>query len=161
MKSAKNQTLLTTWGRLVLGAFVFAWLNVAAQPCLMAMDMTAETEMASGHAAHGNHQADQDVDRSEGTDPDCGHCPPSGAGTHQSACASMQAADCTDLPKSNIDGRQLKSEPRDIPGMFAVSQAPPQAVLGRPASSLTPQACTRLRFTDSPSLNLRYCVFLK
>jgi hypothetical protein len=156
-KSAKNQTLVMTWGRLVLGAFVFAWLNAAAQPCLMAKDMTVEPEMAPAHAAHGMHQDDLDaIDTG-----DCGHCPPSGAGIHQDACATMQAADCTELPISNLDVRQLKFELKDVPGMFAVSQAPPQTILAGPKSVTAPRTCKRLRFSHSPPLNLRYCVFLK
>ena len=58
MKVAKYQTLVTTWGRFVLGAFVFAWLNVAAQPCLMAMEMAAEPDRMSIHGGHGGHQAE-------------------------------------------------------------------------------------------------------
>jgi len=156
-KSAKNQTLVTIWGRLVLGAFVFAWLNVAAQPCLMAMDMTVEPDMAPAHAGHGMHQDDHDaVDAG-----DCGHCPPSGAGNHQGTCATMQATDCSKLPISNLDARQLKFELKDVPGMFALSQAPPQTILAGRKSVPAPRTCERLRFSHSPPLNLRYCVFLK
>jgi hypothetical protein len=160
LKSAKNQTLVTIWGRFVLGAFVFAWLNVAAQPCLMAMQMPAEPEMAA-HTDHGTHHVDQHSGHAANAAEDCGHCPPSGSAAHQNECATMQAADCTELPQSNFDARSLKLELKDAPGMFAVAQAPPQAVIPRLARLVTPHNCARLKFTDSPPLNLRYCVFLK
>ena len=161
MKSAKNQALVTTWGRFILGAFVFAWLNVAAQPCLMAMDMSAAPEMASTQMEHGDHHggpaSDQDVDLAHG----CGHCPPSGSAAHQNDCATMQAADCTDLPDSNIEVRPVKFQPKDAPAMFALSQAPPPTAFTRFTSPVARQISARLKFTDSPSLNLRFCVFLK
>jgi hypothetical protein len=160
-KSAKNQTLVTTWGRFVLGAFVFAWLNVAAQPCLIAMEMSAEPEMASMQMEHGDHHrspaSEQDVDLDHG----CGHCPLSGSAANQSQCATMQAVDCTDLPQSNIDVRSLKSDFKDSPGAIAVAQSPPRAAIPRTIRLVTPHTCARLKFTDSPPLNLRYCVFLK
>jgi len=160
-KRAKNQTLVTSWGRFVLGAFVFAWLNVAAQPCLMALEMGASADLMPMHAEAGSPHVDHDADHGTGAENDCGHCSPSSAGAHQSTCATMQASDCTDLPDSNVDGRSIKLQLKDVPGTFAVSQAPPQVISIRPVSSMAPHSCTRLRFTDSPPLNLRYCVFLK
>lgn len=158
-KAANNQALMTTWGRFVLGAFVFAWLNVAAQPCMMPMEMASEPEVTPAHAGHGMHQVAND--ESHGDDGGCGFCPPIGTGNHQSACATMQAADCGDMSDANVDTRQLKFKFKDAPGMFAISQAPPQAISFRPTSSSPPPSCVRLRFTDGPSLNLRHCVFLK
>jgi hypothetical protein len=136
---------------------VFAWLNVAAQPCLMAMDMTVEPEMTVGHAGHGMHTDDPDTMGAG----DCGHCPPSGAGIHQGTCATMLAADCSELPVSNLDVRQLKFELKDAPGTFVLSHAPPQTTLARSKSVPAPRTSERLRFSQSPPLNLRYCVFLK
>ena len=160
-KSAKNQTLATSWGRFVLGAFVFAWLNVAAQPCLMAMEMSAEPAAMSHHDGHGLHQPEAESMHGQDAGHNCGHCSTSGAGAHQSSCAGMQAADCTDLPESNIDIRPVKLQLKDAPGMFALSQAPPPTAFVRITSTVVRQSCARLKFTDSPPLNLRYCVFLK
>lgn len=160
-KSAKNQTLVTNWGRFVLGAFVFAWLNVAAQPCLMAMEMAGDSELMFGNTARSQHQVDQHADHNKDLSSDCGHCPPSGAGAHQGPCATMQVADCSDLPKSNVEGRSLKLQLKDVPGTFAMSQAPPQTAFVILTASKAPHTGVRLRFIDSPPLNLRYCVFLK
>jgi hypothetical protein len=161
MKVAKYQTLVTTWGRFVLGAFVFAWLNVAAQPCLMAMEMAAEPDRMSIHDGHGGYQAETGSVHGDDAVHDCGHCSTTGTGAHQSSCAGMQAADCTELPDSSIDVRPIKLQLKDIPGMFALSQAPPPTTSARFTSTVARQACARLKFTDSPPLNLRYCVFLK
>lgn len=160
-KSFKKQTLVTTWGRFVLAAFVFAWLNVAAQPCLIAMEMPAEPGMASMQMEHGNHHGSPDSDQDFDLAQDCGHCPSSGSVAHQSDCASMMAADCTELPQSNIDVRSLKTECKDSPDTFAVAQVPPPTVIHRPNHPVMPHTCARLKFTDSPPLNLRHCVFLK
>ena len=160
-KAAKNQTLVTTWGRFVLGAFVFAWLNVAAQPCLMAMEMSAGPDTMSVHDGHGAHQAEASSDHDEDAAHNCGHCSTTGSGAHQSSCAGMQAADCTELPDSNIDVRPIKLQLKDVPGMFALAQAPPPTSFTAFTSSVVRQSCARLKFTDSPPLNLRYCVFLK
>ena len=158
---AKHQTLVSTWGRFVLGAFVFAWLNVAAQPCLMAMEMSVEPAIAPAHMDHGSqhvdHGSDHTVDMSEG----CGHCPPTGTAAHQGDCMTMQATDCTELPQSNVEARPLKVQLKDIPGLFAMPNAPPRIAYQAMAPLRMPQQCARLKFTDSPPLNIRYCVFLK
>ena len=55
---AKYQAHMTTWRRFVLGVFVFAWLNVAAQPCAMAMELSPGKEInaeLSGSADHSQH----------------------------------------------------------------------------------------------------------
>jgi hypothetical protein len=142
-------------------AFVFAWLNVAAQPCLIAMDMTAETERVSMPMEHGDHHGSHVSAEDAELAHDCGHCPPSGSAAHQSNCATMQATDCTELPQSNIDVRSQKTEFNDTSGTFAVAQAPPKVEIPRSSRLAMARTCARLKFTDSPPLNLRYCVFLK
>ena len=161
MKSAKNQTLVTSWGRFVLGAFVFAWLNVAAQPCLMAMEMSAEREVMSAHDGHGMHQAETKSTHGDAAGHDCGHCSTSGTGAYQGSCAGMRAADCTDFPDSNIEVRPVKFQLKDVPGLFALAQAPPPTAFTRFTSPVARQTSARLKFSASPPLNLRYCVFLK
>lgn len=158
-KARKNQTLVTTWGRFILGAFVFGWLNAAAQPCMMAMNLAAEPEAMSAHAGHDMSSVAEDSHHK--IDGDCGHCPPVGAGGHQSNCASIQAVSCNDMSSANVDSRQLKFELKDAPGMFAVSHAPPQARSFRPASFSAPHPCVHPGYSDGPSISLRYCVFLK
>lgn len=158
-KAAKNQTLVTTWGRIVLGAFVFGWLNAAAQPCMMAIELAAEPAAQSAHAGHGMHQDDPDAAQGGGSN--CGHCPPAGAGGHQSACATIQAADCDDSSSASVDSRQLEFKLKYTPGMFAISQGPPIERSFRPDSSFAPPACVSPRFANGPSSRLRYCVFLK
>jgi hypothetical protein len=160
-KSAKKQTLVTSWGRFVLGAFVFAWLNVAAQPCLMAMEMSAEPAAMSHHDGHDSHHSEAMAAHGQDAGHDCGHCSTGGTGAHQGSCAGMQASDCTELPESNIEIRPLKLQLKDAPGMFALSQAPPPTTFIRFTSPVLRPSCARLKFTDSPPLNLRYCVFLK
>jgi hypothetical protein len=160
-KPARNQALLTIWGRIVLGAFVFTWLNVSAQPCMMAMEMVAEPASAPSHVRHAGHNMGQMAHDETGGEGGCGHCPPDGIGNHQGVCATSLSADCGNPPNANIDARELKFKLKDAPGMFAVSQAPPLAISFRPTSFLAPPDCVRLRFADGPALNLRYCVFLK
>lgn len=159
-KSVKNQTFVTNRGRFVLGAFVFAWLTAAAQPCLMAMEMVAEPAEALAQPGHDMHHASDEASHHDASR-DCGHCPPIGEVSGQSTCVTIQVADCDNLSGANVDARQLKFKLKDVPGMFAIPQAPPQAISFRPTSASAPPTGVRYRFCDGPSLNLRFCVFLK
>ena len=158
-KAAKKQTLVTSWGRLVLGAFVFGWLNAAAQPCRMAMEMAADPAPQSAHAGHAMPQSDDAATHDD--DGDCGHCPSGTVSGHQNNCMSVQAAGCDDIQSANVDSRQQKFELKDVPGLFAISQAPPRPVSFRPISSSAPPPCVHPGYSDGPSISLRYCVFLK
>jgi len=159
-KPGKKQTLITAWGRFVLGVFVFAWLNATAQPCLMAMNLPAQADAMSSHVMHGMDQVEQRANDHAVANKRCAHCPPTGTMNHESLCATLQAADCDDLPQSTIDARQDKLKLKDVPGLFAIAHAPPVPLV--PPLPIAPrqpyEKC--LHFRAGPSLSILNCVFL-
>lgn len=159
-KSAKNQTLVTIWGRFVLGMFVFAWLSAAAEPCLMNMDTRPETGMTPGHAAHTMHQVDEHAKDNAGADKNCGHCPPAVAVGHEVSCPTAQAAGCDDLPQSNIDTRQVKLQIKDVPGFYAIAHPPPMPEAPPQSIAIPLWSTESLHYPAGPSLTIINCVFL-
>jgi hypothetical protein len=102
--SGKNPIETGAWGRFALSMLVLAWLNIATQPCLMAMEMAPETTLASEQTVHSEH-AEHMSDAPDATD--CGHCPP--AADHQEIlCETGSASNCELFPGYNVDGRQFK-----------------------------------------------------
>jgi hypothetical protein len=130
-------------GQRALGLFAAVWLNLALQPCAMAME--------------GDH--------------DCPHCPPARehemAGHHGHAvqaekarCASLDSA-CGELDDASLDGRtghiklkQLGEVPVAITPRLAEFGAVPATTI---RSSTGPPRCPG-RF---PPLHVLYCVYLK
>lgn len=138
----------TPWARRVLGMFVVVWLNLALQPCAMAM---------GGDDDH-----------------DCPHCPPAHTQQHDGhemspdamtdhdmPCASG-VADCTATVAINVDGRtghlKLKDVPTDqpdaiVPFAAPIADAAPNLIgFFDPPEAHPPDS--------SPSLNVLYCVYL-
>lgn len=141
------------WAQRVLGLFVVMWLNMALQPCAMALG-----------TAHGD---------------DCVHCPPAITDTHaehmsheshqtqgehasggQSLPCHVATAECAGPGDYNFDGRtvKVKNNLTDLtPGLAPSTIAAP----------LADNAASRYRFGsaiplpgDPPELHIVYCVYL-
>ena len=132
-----------TWGHPVLGLFAAVWLNLALQPCAMALE----------------------------ADHDCPHCPPAHehdmAAHHghaspkaEAPCASMQAQ-CGELDDASFDTRsgQLKvKDSVELPLAIAHDRITPVVTMTERCNFPTgPPQHAGL----SPPLHLLNCVFLK
>ncbi len=155
--SGKNPLQTGTWGRFVLSLLVLAWLNIAAQPCLMAMEMAPETSMAAANAAHSGH-AEHIMDATASAD--CDQCPPS-VDPQEVLCATGSASDCEILPTCNVDGRQFKLQLKDVSAPVALSTIENTLEFSIPVTQFPPRDNKRLKFAGDPPLNIRHCVFLK
>jgi hypothetical protein len=138
----------TPWARSVLGLFVVVWLNLALQPCAMAM---------GGDDDH-----------------DCPHCPPGHtqehdghdmasieAVGHDMPCATV-AADCSVLDDYNYDGRAVQLKVKDAPSDLPVALLPSEQFLADAQSNLVAYAPPNINHPPGPSLplNILYCVYL-
>lgn len=130
-----------------------AWLNLAVQPCVIAMESMPEPDATSAQSVHGDHA-------NHAADHDCDHCPPV-LSVHANACASAVTSNCGSIAEYNYDGRNASAKLKDIP---------PDTVIAVPAisidfnvadSSQSRLNCSVTYFSDGPSLNIRFCVFLK
>lgn len=154
-ESGRHRALTSAWGRLVLSACLLAWLNVAVQPCLMAMELTPDAGVSMHEAAgHAEHAADRDVGE------ECGHCPPLSG--HQGAlCSTSSASDCGVSPDYNADKRQAKPKLKDLAEPLAMPDLPESSTLALATTTLSLIDQGQLKFAQGPSLNIRYCVYLK
>ena len=132
---------------------MLAWLNLAIQPCLMAMEAAPESFVDSVHAAHTDHA-------SHSPDHDCDHCPPA-LSDHAKSCVSVTTSDCSSIPDYNYDGRNGLSKLKDVPTFVAVAEPAIAFELVIPISSSPPLDCAAVDHLNEPSLNIRFCVFLK
>ena len=145
-----NRHKINALGCFILSVFVVAWLNLAAQPCLMAMELAPEPEPATAHSAHASH--------SDGHD--CGHCP--GAVNHDyQACASSSASTCGVTPDYNYDARNQLPKLKDISTYVAIAEPVPRLEFDLRNEPVQSSPCADLSWPGEPPLNLRYCVFLK
>jgi hypothetical protein len=155
--SGKNRLQTGASGRFVLGMLLFAWLNVAAQPCLMAMEMAPDASLASEHTVHSGHtEHASDADDSL----DCGHCP-QGAISQEVLCETGSASDCEVFPGYNVDGRHFQAKLKDVSPPFTLCILDSAHDFSNRIPLLLPHDDKRLKFTDAPPLNIRHCVFLK
>lgn len=129
-----------------LGLFVAVWLNLALQPCAMAL-------------------AEQD-------EPDCPHCPPSQMQAHEHGAAhgAMErdvpcadgAGDCAVVDSINHDGRSgqpnLKAPGADLP--IAVTTDVPAIMPLRPSRSTSSPEPLYHVTGSPPPLHVLYCVYL-
>ena len=155
--SGKNRLQTSAWGRFVLSLLVLAWLNIATQPCLMAMEMAPDTSQASEHAAHSGH-AEHMADAPELTN--CDHCPP-GVDHQEVLCETGSASDCEIFPGYNVDGRQFKQQLKDVSAPLTLSTIESTLDFSVPIRLFPPHDNKRLKFAGDPPLNIRHCVFLK
>jgi hypothetical protein len=131
------------WAQRALGLFVVLWLNVAVQPCAIAMV--------------------------EGDDHDCPHCPPAHTEHHDRSaidaetmpCASG-AADCGVADDLNHDGRpvqlKLKDAPTDTPAAMPVLGD--ALIVARTGETMTLYPSRSPPPGASCALNILYCVYL-
>jgi len=155
--SGKNRLQTGASGRFVLSMLVLAWLNIATQPCLMAMEMVPDAPLASEQAVHPEH-AEHMADATASTD--CGHCPP--AIDHQEIlCETGSASDCELFPGYNVDGRQFKLQLQDVSPPLALFTIESTLDFSIPVTPVPPRDNKRLKFASDPPLNIRHCVFLK
>ncbi len=155
--SGENDFRQGVAGRFVLGLLLVAWLNIAAQPCLMAMEFAPDSSLSSEHTVHSGHSEHSPSDSAA---PDCGHCPPLGS-EQAFPCETGSASDCELFPGYNLDGRQFEQHAKSVS-----SQTVPLLLVGTLDCSATitrllPHDIKRLKFTGDPPLNIRHCVFLK
>jgi len=133
--------------------FVVAWLNLAVQPCVMAMESTPEPVVASAQSMHADHA-------SHAPDHDCDHCPPA-LTDRANACASAVTSDCGSIVDYNYDGRNGQAELKNTPFYLAVADIAIPADFIDSNSSPPPPEYAAFNYPGEPPLNLRFCVFLK
>jgi hypothetical protein len=121
----------------------------------MPASSSADMSVVAHELPHGHHGA-ASGDRSA-AEP-CGHCPDgSGCGQHVSAAAT----DCGTSGDALADSRQGSNKLRDLqPDLLpAICGAPPPVRASPPPAVLLPVA--KAVGPAEPSLNIRFCVFLK
>jgi len=131
-------------GHRALGLFVLVWLNLALQPCAMAL------------------QTD---------DYDCAHCPPAQAtghaGMHGNLDHNMPCADnmsdCATTDDWNHDGRSGQFKLKDVPADTLIAIAPHQLTMPfmQPADAILRPRYALRHAGASPPLYLLNCVYLK
>ena len=141
--------------RIVLGVLALSWLNVAAQPCLMAMGLdSSNLPEHSVYTVHSEHHS------AAVHSPDCSHCPPVSE-QQQAPCETASASDCELSSGLSVDGRQFEQKAKDISPTFALS-APPASIGSSDAGGFLPAyEVSWLKFAGDPPRNLLFCVFLK
>ena len=127
-----------------------AWLNLAVQPCLMAMEQSPEPATAMAHTAHAGHSDSHH----------CDHCPPAMDQDFQ-ACASSAVAACGVTPEFNSDARNKLPKLKDISTYAVITEPLPQVAFDLPKDLAEPPDQADLQFPSGPPLNVRYCVYLK
>ena len=139
--STSRRSAATPAGR-VLAVVLALWINLAVQPCAMAM----------------------------GTDGDCPHCPPSAMhdmsmahGHHdmdvEADCATF-GSDCGDVDDFGIDSRGAQAKLKDKAEVPAVSCALPPDPISGPAGFSTTAADPPETAAAPPPTYLLNCVFL-
>lgn len=159
IKLFKNQTDAATWRRFVLGIFVFACLNVTAQPCLMAMESAPVTEIAADHSPSGAHHDHSTHHDDDSVQSGCDHCPTS-SGTLNKPCVSNTVSGCETVSTIGLDVRQFKSKLKDLSQLAVLPAVPLEKEYSPDIVLLPPPGVDLIRHTGDPSLNIRYCVFL-
>ena len=134
-----------TWARRALGLFVAVWLNLALQPCAMALESMQNN--------------------------DCAHCPPAQMHEHGSMHQSMgnempcadAATDCSFSEDLNHDGRGGQLKLKDAQFDTPVAIAPREFALpsSRPVNFQLRPRYASVHAGATPRLNVLYCVYLK
>jgi len=134
-----------TWARRALGLFVAVWLNLALQPCAMAL------ESMQGK--------------------DCAHCPTAQmqkhGGMHENMGDDMPCADaatdCSFSEDLNHDGRsgQLKLKDAQFDAPVAITHREFDSFNGSPANFQPRPRYAIVHAAAPPPLNVLHCVYLK
>jgi len=131
-------------------------MNAALQPCLMAMEMSPDEELAT--SAHANHDS-MLADSGDSASPSCQHCPPSMSGS-DGHCPTLEMSGCDLLPDIKQSDRVSKLDAGDACFVAIVSDS---SSFNPRQSYVPPFSCdsVRLKFSSGPPINLKNCVFLK
>jgi hypothetical protein len=134
-----------TWARRALGLFVAVWLNLALQPCAMALESMQDN--------------------------DCAHCPPAQMHEHDGMHESMghempcagAAADCSFSEDLNHDerGGQLKLKDAQLDSPIAISSREFVLPYGNPVDFRPRPRYASVHSGAPPPLNVLHCVYLK
>lgn len=154
IRRADNRFASAGWRRVVATVLVLSWVNVSAQPCLMALDPAPDSTVVTEHSGHAGHAApDHD------TMP-CDHCPPAGD-TAGVLCANGINSSCGESPDFSTKTRKADFQFKgDDFGSALPSLPEPSA--NRDAATHGVVADTGLlKNRSGPTLSIRYCVFLK
>lgn len=140
--------------RSILAGFIVAWLNLALQPCAMALGNLedhdcprcppAHEDEQIDHAMHGRHMGAED---SVSVEMPC----------------SIAAADCTILDEFNYDGRTVKLGLNDAPNDSPIAIVSPIFLESnlRLAEHISWHPSRSPPRPVSVPLNVYYCVYLK
>ena len=138
-----------TWARRALGLFVAVWLNLALQPCAMALESIQDNDCphcppAQTHAHDGMHDG---MSESMG---------------HEMPCASA-AADCSFSEDLNHDARgdQLKLKDAHVDSPIAIASREFALPYGNPVDFLPRPRYASVHTGAPPPLNVLHCVYLK
>ena len=138
-----------TWARRALGVFVAVWLNLALQPCAMALESIQDNDCphcppAQTHAHDGMHDG---MSESMG---------------HEMPCASA-AADCSFSEDLNHDARgdQLKLKDAHVDSPIAIASREFALPYGNPVDFLPRPRYASVHTGAPPPLNVLHCVYLK
>jgi len=134
-----------TWARRALGLFVAVWLNLALQPCAMALESMQ--------------------------DKDCAHCPPAQLHEHSGMHESMDhempcadaATDCSFSEDLNYDGRsgQLKLKDAQFDAPVAIAPREFSSFNNSPVNFRPRPRYASVHAGAPPPLNVLHCVYLK
>ncbi|MBT8092494.1 MAG: hypothetical protein KJN77_05600 [Gammaproteobacteria bacterium] len=145
--------------RSALGVFVVVLLNLAVQPCAMALGNVEDHDCPrcppshndehSNHAMRGHEMAGHDMAGHDGTS---GEMP----------CAT-DATNCSLAEELNYDGRAVKLEVEDSPNDLPIAIHPSisNAAVRRPARNTGRHSTRSPPHIPSVPLNVYYCVYLK
>jgi hypothetical protein len=138
----------------ILGVFVVAWLNLALQPCAMALGNMEEHDCPRCPPSHQDEHVDHRMHD--------GHAQAKESASSEMPC-STAATDCSLSDEFNYDGRSVKLELNDAPGDSPIAIAPPFVFesTSRPAKHHSWHPTRSPPPPSSVSLNVYYCVFLK
>ena len=152
--NSDNRRARTSRMRSIMSVVVIAWLNLALQPCAMALGGMEEHDCPRCPPSHEDARADHAMHN--------GHAAEKEAKAGDMPC-STAATDCTLLDELNYDGRTVKLELNDAPNESPVAIAPPFAF----EPKLKPIEYLGWHSTRSPPppasvpLDVYYCVYLK
>lgn len=138
----------TPWTRRVLGMFVVVWLNLALQPCAMALGETSDHKC--DHCPPAISQESRSTDKHE-----------SHHDGHDMPACDVATADCMFLDDYDYDGRtvqlKLKDAPSDVPLAIAPSVASQPVLDNESVFCRSDHAWHRLGV--QPPLNVLFCVY--
>jgi hypothetical protein len=137
------------WTRRVLGLFVVMGLNLALQPCAMAMGVDDEHDCPRCPTSH--------------TSEHVGHDMASHGNTASEMPCATGADDCSPMDTLNVDGRVTPHKVKDLPSDQPVAILSSAALLSTVDYHVQSKSLPRTYRTPGNSLplNILYCVYLK